>query len=115
MPDKASPEYRGEAAAAAFGRVLEAERAAEAAVAVCRERAADLLAAAQKSKRALQEDVDARIAAWRVRLASKADRGIAALESEAARWAEPVAPEAKSKDRISRAVARLADELIDGG
>lgn len=114
MPDKASPEYRGEAAAA-FDRVLDAERAAEASVAACREQAAGLLAAAREMKRALQEDVDARIAAWRVRLASKADRGIAALESEAARWAEPAAPDATGKDRISRAVARLADELIDGG
>ena len=114
MPDKASPEYRGEAAAA-FDRVLDAERAAEASVAACREQAAGLLAAAHERKRALQEDVEARIAAWRVRLTSKADRAIAALESEAARWAEPAAPDATGKDRIRRVVARLADELIDGG
>lgn len=80
----------------------------------CREQAADLLAAAAKGQRALQEDVDARIAAWRLRLAQRADQGVAALEREAAGWVAPAAPDAAGRDRISRAVARLADELIKG-
>jgi len=114
MPDKASSEYRGEAAAAAFSRVLEAERAAEASVAACREQAADLLAAAAKRQRALHDDVEQRIAAWRVRLTDKTDTAVVALEREAAGCAEPAAPNATDRDRISQAVARLADELIDG-
>lgn len=114
MPDKASSEYRGEAAAAAFDRVLEAERTAEAAVAACRQQAADLLAAAREHRRALDGDVEARIAAWRLRLARQADAGVAALEREAVGWTEPAALDAASGERIARAVARLADELIDG-
>lgn len=114
MPDKASSEYRGEAAAAAFDQVLEAERTAEASVEVCRRQAAELLAAARDRQRALHDDVEQRITTWRVRLAHKADAGVAVLGREAARWAEPAELDAAARDRIGRAVARLADELIEG-
>lgn len=114
MPEKASSEYRGEAAAAAFQKVLEAERAAEAAVADCRERAATLLAEAAEGRRRLQEEVDARIAAGRQRLTRKADQRVAALEREAAGLAETAVLDAAAMERIGRAVALLADELIEG-
>lgn len=114
MPEKASSEYRGEAAAAAFERVLEAERAAEAAVAGCRKEAADLLAAAAGERCALQADVDARVAAWRFRLTRKADLGVAAFEREASGLAGSAALDATARERINRAMARLADELVDG-
>ena len=114
MPEKASSEYRGEAAAAAFGQVLEAERAAEAAVADCREQAATLLAEAAEGRRRLREEVDARIAAGRLRLARRADQRVAALEGEAAGLAGPAALDTAAMERIGRAVALLADELIEG-
>ncbi len=114
MSDKASSEYRGEAAAAAFEQVLQAERAAEAAVAACREQAATLLAEAAEGRRRLREEVDARIAAGRLRLTRKADQRVAALEQEAADLAEPPALDAAAMARIGRAVALLADELIEG-
>lgn len=114
MPDRASSEYRGEAAAAAFTRVLEAERQAEAGVDECRRRAADQLAAAREHHGALQADVERRLAAWRVRLGGKADAGVAALDAEAARCAAATELDAATRERIARAVARLADELIGG-
>lgn len=114
MPDKASSKYRGEAAAAAFDRVLEAELTAEAAVVACRQQAEELSVAARKHQRALQEDVETRIAVWRARLAGKADAGVAALDGAAARWAGPAELDTTARDRITQAVARLADELIDG-
>lgn len=114
MPNKASSEYRGEAAAAAFDRVLEAEAAAEAAVEECRRQAAELLAAARERQRALHGDVEARLAAWRQHLSAKADAGVAAFEREAARCTEAVELDAAARDRIALAVVRLATELIDG-
>lgn len=113
MPDKASSEYRGEAAAAAFDRVLKAERAAEASVEACRQQAAELLAAAREQQRALGADIERRVAAWCERLARKVVAGVVALEREAVRCAEPAKLDATAGDRIKRAVARLADELID--
>ncbi len=114
MPDKASSEYRGEAAAAAFDRVLEAERTAEVAMVASRQQAEKLSVAARERQRALHEDVERRIAVWRARLAGKADAGVAALDDEAARWAGPAELDTTARDRITQAVARLADELIDG-
>lgn len=114
MPDKASSEYRGEAAAAAFARVLEAETAAEVAVEDCRRQAAELLAAARERQRALQGDVEVRVAAWRARLAIKADTLVAELEREAARSGEAAELDAVAEDRIAQAVARLATELVAG-
>lgn len=114
MPEKASSEFRGEAAAAAFERVLEAERVAEAAVADCCKEAAELLSEAAEGRRALQADVDARVAAWGLRLARKVDLGVAALEREASGLAGAAALDATARERINRAVARLADELVDG-
>lgn len=114
MPGKAASEYRGEAAAAAFDRVLAAEAAAEAAVEECRRQAAELLAAARERQRTLHEDVETRAAAWRLRLAGKADAGIAPLVREAARCTEAVELDAAARDRIAMAVARLATELIEG-
>lgn len=114
MPDKASSDYRGEAAAAAFGRVLEAEAAAEAAVDECRRQAAALLAAARERQRALQGDVDGRMAGWRQRLTEKAEARVAELEIAAARCAEAAELDATAKDRIALAVARLSTELIEG-
>ncbi|TRZ94043.1 MAG: hypothetical protein D4R84_09530 [Rhodocyclaceae bacterium] len=81
---------------------------------MCRRQAADLLAAALENRRALSDDVERRLAVWCVRLAHKADAGVAELDREAARWAEPAELDATTKDRIARAVERLADELIDG-
>lgn len=114
MPDKAALEYRGEAAAAAFDRVLAAEAAAEAAVEECRRQAAELLAATRERQRALHGEVEARAAAWRLRLAAKADAGVAALERETARCTEAVELDATARDRIALVVARLATELIEG-
>ncbi len=114
MPDKASSEYRGEAAAAAFDRLLEAERAAEAAVELCRRRAADLLTEAREDQRTLGAEVERRLAAWRVRLAQQADAEVAALDREAARWAEPTELDAATRHRVALATARLASELIEG-
>ncbi|MBM3392786.1 MAG: hypothetical protein FJY34_12570 [Betaproteobacteria bacterium] len=114
MSHKAASEYRGEAAAAAFDRVLEAERTAEAEVATCREQATALVAGAAEGRRGLQADVDARIAAWQVRLARKADQAVAVLEREAAGLGGAMELDATDRQRIGRAVARLADELIAG-
>lgn len=101
---------RGEAAAA-FESVLAAERAAEEAVAACRDEAARRLAAAREQAHALSIEVDARAQKWRTRSAARVAAQVADIEQQAARAAGPVILDATAGARIAAAVARLADEL----
>jgi vacuolar-type H+-ATPase subunit H len=114
MSDEMPPDSKGEAAAAAFARVLEAEQAAEEAVFKCQEEAGRRLAEARAGERRLTESAAARVLVWRTRLNQAAAAQIAELDQLAARVAAPVALDAAAQERVARAVARLADELIAG-
>lgn len=113
MPSSTSPDYLGEAAAAAFAQVLEAERLAEASVVACQAQADDCLAEARAGQRALSEATDARVDAWKARINDAAARRIAEFECQHAPGGEvPRRIDDALQERIVRAVARLADELV---
>lgn len=114
MPEQEPPGRTGEAAAAAFARVLEAERTAEAAVAACVDEAARRRAQAQAEGEALSADIESRLVAWRRRRALAVAREIAECDRQAALLAAPCPPDAAQEAAIARAAARLADELISG-
>jgi hypothetical protein len=114
MSNKKPPEGKGEVAAAAFAHVLDAERAVEEAVALCRKEADRRLAEADANERCLTERVEARILLWRARLKEAAAGQIAELDRQAAQLAAPPALDAAAQERISLAARRVADQLLAG-
>lgn len=114
MSDKKPPEDKGEAAAAAFARVLNAERAVEEAVSLCRKEADRRLAEACVSERCLAERTEARILLWRARLKEAAAAQIAELDRQATQLTAPVVPDAAAQERVAHAATRVADELLAG-
>lgn len=101
---------RGEAAAA-FESVLAAERAAEDAVAACREEAAQRLATAHRQAQALNAEADARAQEWRIRSTARIAALVDGIDKQAARANDPMVLDASMQARLAAAVARLADEL----
>jgi hypothetical protein len=114
MSDKKPPEGKGEAAATAFAHVLDAERAAEAAVELCRKEADRRLAEACATERCLAERVEARVLLWRARLKEAAAGQVAELDRQATQLTAPLVPDAAAQERAARAAARVADQLLAG-
>lgn len=112
MPYKETPGETGEAAAAAFARVLDAERAAESAVAACAEEAARRIAAAGELERALAGSAAERVSRWQERLAAKVAARTAEIDRQTALLGAPAMLDATAQERIADALRRLAEELL---
>lgn len=94
----------------AIERVLEAERDARAAVSVCQEQAARIVAEARLHARRIAERADARIDALRAASRARLAGELARLDAEAqALAARPIAPE--TQRRMEAAVDGLAARL----
>jgi hypothetical protein len=97
---------------AAIARVLDAERAARAAVDAARQDAEAIRADARARDKRIAERAGARIAAVRAGMADKRVARLAALEA-AGIGADPQAVEdASALAHLAEAVGQLADELI---
>jgi hypothetical protein len=111
MGNEEKPGGPGEAAAEAFARVLDAERAADEAVAACRRQAEGQLVAAHTMIGQLSERVAARVATWQERRSAALDGELADLERRTLQAGAPVELDATAMDRLAAAVVRLAAEL----
>ena len=96
----------------AIARVLEAERAARAAVEGAQREAEAIRADARARDKRIAERAAARIAAVRAGMAEKRATRLAALEAAAVGPDPQAAEDDAARARLADAVARLADELI---
>lgn len=97
---------------AAFARVFDAEREADAAV-----RAAQIEAQARQAQcdaaiAALQGSAEARLSAWRLRASGRFARRIAACDAQRSAYELPVALDETQRQRLSETAANLADRLL---
>ncbi|MCC4115966.1 hypothetical protein LLG90_11460 [Aromatoleum toluclasticum] len=102
---------QAEAAEAAFAEVLAAEREAEEAVAACRASVARLRAEAEEAVMCLADEAEQRVQAWQARRAGIVAGELAELERKTIEAAGPVVLDASARERLARAVERLAEEL----
>ena len=98
----------------AIARVLEAERAARAAVAHCAEAAEALRQAARARAHAIAERAAERSAAVHRWTDASIRARIDELNRERAALAQPAGPAADEAQRLERALDRLAEELAGG-
>ena len=97
--------------ARAMDRVLQAERAAQAAVAECERICADILERARQQGRATLERAQMRIVALHARAAKGLDLRAAALTEERRKAAAVAVAELSDSNRRSAALERLAARL----
>lgn len=98
-------------AEAAFATVLRAELEANTAIGRCREEARAIVTEGEVKARAVSERADRRLSRLRERVRSGLASALAALDAE--ECADPEKVEIPS-ERLDRAVANLARELITG-
>jgi hypothetical protein len=96
----------------AIARVLDAERAARAAVARAQGEAEVIRSDARAADKRVAERAAVRIAAIRAGMTQKRAARLAALEAEAVGPDPQAAEDEAARARLDQAVARLADELI---
>ena len=97
--------------ARAMDRTLEAERAAQAAIADCEREAAEMLERARQQRRAVLERAQARIVALHSRAASNLARQAAKRAAEVPRSAAAEIDRLADASRRAEALARLAARL----
>jgi hypothetical protein len=97
---------------AAIARVLDAERAARAAVEAAQREAEAIRAEARARDKRIAETAAARIAAIRAGMAEKRAARVAAIEAAATAPDPQAADDAAARARLDEAVAGLADEMI---
>jgi hypothetical protein len=112
QPREKSSEDR--AVEAAIARVLDAERAARAAVEASQREAESIRADARAREKRVAERAAARIAALRAATAERRAARLAAIEAEAVGPDPQAAQDEAARTRLASAVDRLADELIGG-
>ena len=112
QPRERSNEDR--AVEAAIARVLDAERAARAAVEASQRDAESIRADARARERRIAERAATRIAALRTGTAERRGARLAAIEAEAVGPDPQAAQDEAAEARLAGAVAQLADELIGG-
>jgi hypothetical protein len=114
-PNVAQPRERndtGREVETAIARVLDAERAARAAVERALGEAEAIRAEARAADKRLAERAAVRIAAIRAGMTEKRAARLAAIEAEAVGPDPQAAGDEAARARLDDAVARLADELI---
>lgn len=97
---------------AAIARVLDAERAARAAVETAQREAEAIRAEARARDKRIAERAAARIAAIRAGMAERRAARLAAIEAQAIGPDPQAAEDEAARERLDQAVARLADEMI---
>jgi hypothetical protein len=97
---------------AAIARVLDAERAARAAVEDSQREAESIRADARAREKRIAERAATRIAALRAGTAERRAARLAAIEAEAVGPDPQAAQDEAARSRLANAIARLADELI---
>lgn len=97
----------------AMNRVLAAEQEARQAVEDCREEAAAILSAAEETAAAIERRTERRIRAAHQIADQAVERALAELAGTRPVGSDALAPPA-DPERIGRAVATLADEIIGG-
>ncbi|WP_127477975.1 hypothetical protein [Sulfurivermis fontis] len=97
----------------AMNRVLEAERAALAAIAECTTRAANLIEAAQQQARRIHRRTDSRISQVHAHCALALGRQVELLLQQEAENASATVPDAVIQEVLAAAVERLAQSLTD--
>lgn len=98
-------------APAAFAAVLGAEREANAAIERCREEARVIVTEGEVKARAVSERADLRLSRLKERIRSGLASALAALDAEVCAGCEQVDI---PTERLERAVAKLARELVTG-
>jgi hypothetical protein len=99
---------------AAIARVLDAERAARAAVEASQREAEAIRAAARTRDKRIAETAAARIAAIHAAMTERRAARLAAIEAEAVGPDPQAAEDEAARAHLDQAVGRLADELIGG-
>jgi hypothetical protein len=97
---------------AAMARVLDAERAARAAVEASQREAESIRADARTREKRIAERAAVRIAALRTGTAERRAARLTAIEAEAVGPDPQAAQDEAARARLASAVAQLADELI---
>lgn len=97
----------------AMNRVLEAERAAHAAVAECEARAAALIDAAQQQARRIHTRTDARLGQVHSRCALALSQQVEALLQQDPAGAASTALDDEMRELLTAAIARLAESLTN--
>ena len=97
---------------AAIARVLDAERAARAAVEASQREAESIRADARRREKRIAERAAARIAALRTGTAERRAARLTAIEAEGVGPDPQAAQDEAARARLASAVAQLADELI---
>lgn len=95
-----------------MARVLDAERAARAAVEASQREAESIRADARVREKRIAERASARIAALRTGTAERRAARLVAIEAEAVGPDPQAAQDEAARARLANAVARLADELV---
>lgn len=97
----------------AMNRVLEAERAAQAAIMECTARAASLIEAAQQQARRIHSRTDSRISQVHAHCALALGRQVELLLQQEAESTSATVPDAAMHEVLAAAVERLALVLTD--
>lgn len=113
MPQPRERDDTGREVEAAIARVLDAERAARAAVETSQRAAEAIRADARTRDKRIAERAAARIAAIRAGMAERRAARLAAIETAGVGPDPQAAEDEAARSRLDQAVARLADELIE--
>jgi hypothetical protein len=106
-----SPPSADALVAAAMDRTLEAERAAQAAIAECERQSAELLERARQQRRIILERAQARIVTIHARAAASLERQAAQIGAKKPQSSAPDIDQLSDPSRRGRALARLAARL----